>query len=103
MTKDEIAKLPTPETDAFMKQAERVEYPPAPYPIAEYARSLEQRLAAAMMLIDEHNADCERLCELRAREDEWCARARPLGSSCSDCPREWQLDESSLAAIRGSD
>ena len=44
MTKDEIAKLPTPETEWFAEACEGVLYAPV-----AIVRSLEQRLAAAVM------------------------------------------------------
>ena len=79
MTKDEISKLPTPETEWFAEACEGVLYAPV-----SIVRSLEQRLTAAVMALE----DCLR---------------------CIATPREMNPDtgfvvkksRETLAAIRG--
>ena len=54
MTKDEISKLPTPETDAntWVRAAPKQSSSRVEMVQAKLSRSLEQRLAAAVMVID---------------------------------------------------
>jgi len=49
MTKDDIAKLPTPETDALLNETMVLSLSESWHMLRDKSRSLEQRLAAAVM------------------------------------------------------
>ena len=48
MTKDDIAKLPTPETDALLNETMVLSLSESWHMLRDKSRSLEQRLAAAV-------------------------------------------------------
>ena len=52
MTKDDIAKLPTPETDALLNETMVLSLSESWHMLRDKSRSLEQRLAAAVMALE---------------------------------------------------
>jgi len=95
MTKDEISKLPTPETDCSELSRHEIEVHDKgaePFVEAVISRSLEQRLAAAVMALDGFFSKGSSL-----------GASHPHLAAYTAFPAEhWEAARETLAAIRGN-